>query len=68
MGDSGRVSVAACGTKWHVAYLLFSVINGGEEVDAPATQAQITSHNKTLKLIRKEMRVRDVIHLIIDCH
>lgn len=56
MGDSlsGRGHVAACGTRWHVAYLLFSMINGGEEVDALATQAKITSHNKTLKLIRRE--------------
>lgn len=46
--------MAACGTRWHVAYLLFSMINGGEEVDALATQAQITSHNITLKLIRRE--------------
>lgn len=47
--------MAACGTRWHVAYLLFSVINEGEELDAPATRAyvQITSHNKTLKLIKK---------------
>lgn len=46
--------MAACGKRWHVAHPLFSVINGGEEVDAPATQAQITSHNKTLKLIGKK--------------
>lgn len=55
-----------------MAYLLFSVINGGEEVDALATQAQITSHNKTLKLIRKEKWeeeiARYVIHLITGCH
>ena len=37
-----------------MAHLLFSMINCGEEVDALATQAQITFHNKTLKLIRKE--------------
>lgn len=37
-----------------MVYLLFSVINAGEEVDAIATQAEIMSHNKTLKLMRKE--------------
>lgn len=38
---SGGGHVAACGTRWHVAYLLFSVINEGEEMDAPATQAYV---------------------------
>ncbi len=33
-----------------MAHPLFSVINGGEEVDAPATQAQITSHNKNTQV------------------
>ncbi len=55
-----------------MAYLLFSVINGGEEVDALATQAHITSNNKTLKLIRKEKWeeeiARYVINLITGCH
>ena len=37
-----------------MAYLLFSMINERQEVDALAKQAQITSHNKTLKLIWKE--------------
>lgn len=46
--------MAACGTRWHVAHLLFSVINEGGEAGAPATQAWITSNNKTLELIRKE--------------
>lgn len=46
--NSRRGHVAACGIRWHVVYLLFSVINGGGVVDALATQAQITSHNKTL--------------------
>lgn len=49
----GRLSaagaVAACGTGWRGAYLLFSVING-----ASATQAEITAHNKILRLIRTE--------------
>lgn len=70
--------MAACGTRWHVVYLLFSMINAGEEVDAIATQAEIISHNKTLKLMRKE-RVRresqgeqetavDVTRLITGCY
>lgn len=37
-----------------MAYLLFSMINGEEEADAMATQAKITSHNKILKLMRKD--------------
>lgn len=76
---SRRAHVAACGTRWHVVYLLFSMINAGEEVDAIATQAEIISHNKTLKLMRKE-RVRggesqgeqetavDVTRLITGCY
>lgn len=44
---------AACGTGWHGAYLLFSVINGAEAA-ALATQAEITPHNKILRLIRTE--------------
>lgn len=46
--------MAACGTRWHVAHLLFSMINEGGEAGAPATQAWITSNNKALELIRKE--------------
>lgn len=44
----------ACGSRWPVPYLLFRMINGREELDAMATQLHITSHNETLKLIRKE--------------
>lgn len=36
---SAARAVAACGTGWHGAYLLFSVINGAEEAAALATQA-----------------------------
>lgn len=46
-------TVAACGTGWHGAYLLFSVINGAGAA-ASATQAWITPHNKILRLIRTE--------------
>lgn len=52
MIDVGPLS-AACGTGWHGAILLFSVINGAGEA-ASATQARITPHNKILRLIRIE--------------
>lgn len=39
----------------HVAYLLFSKINGGEEVDALATQAHITSQYNSQDNIVEEV-------------
>lgn len=51
MCDFSARAVAACGTGWRGAYLIFSVINGAEE---GATQSQITAHNKILRLIKKE--------------
>lgn len=69
---SGRGHVAACGSTWHVAYLLFIMINEGDELDATAWH-----HDRRLRSIINTIvnnyeelgwRAGDATCLITVCH
>lgn len=50
LGGESWLKGSRRGTRWHVAHLLFSVINEGEGAGATATAAWIIRNNKTLML------------------